>query len=112
MLYSVPIKGRELYVIKPQPVLLDCGLQAAGTARCASWPELSKAAWGPGASGSPAPGAERRRVVFPSSVSGQEAMPEVSLGESMVMGHPSVCLTTALTLGPGVRGGISHLYDD
>ena len=50
--------------------------------------------------------------MFPSSVSGQEALPEVSLGESMVMGHPSVCLTTALTLGPGVRGGISHPYDD
>ena len=67
---------------------------------------------GPVAGGSPAPGAERRRVVFPSSVSGQEALPEVSLGESVVLGHLSVSLTTALTLGPGVRGGIAHLYDD
>lgn len=46
-----------------------------------------------------------------SVVSGQEALPEVSLGESVVLGHPSVSLTAALTLGPGVRGGISHLYD-
>lgn len=46
-----------------------------------------------------------------SVVSGQEALPEVSLGESVVLGRPSVSLTTALTLGPGVRGGISHLYD-